>query len=91
MAKTNDYGEIIQTIYNEIERLFKSSKLWEQEDEKITQLFALLKEAVWQQVHSVLVPQKTEKSEKKESSDKNKADKPSLTKLFNYLEKKFGF
>ena len=64
MAKTNDYGEIIQTIYNEIERLFKSSKLWSQEDEKITQLFALLKEAVWQQVHSVLVPQKTEKSEK---------------------------
>lgn len=63
MAKTNDYGEIIQTIYNEIERLFKSSKLWAQEDEKITQLFALLKEAVWQQVHSVLVPQKTEKSE----------------------------
>lgn len=64
MAKTNDYGEIIQNIYNEIERLFKSSKLWAQEDEKITQLFALLKEAVWQQVHSVLVPQKTEKSEK---------------------------
>lgn len=64
MAKTNDYGEIIQTIYKEIERLFKSAKLWEQEDEKITQLFALLKEAVWQQVHSVLVPQKTEKSEK---------------------------
>ena len=64
MAKTNDYGEIIQTIYNEIERLFKSSKLWAQEDEIITQLFALLKEAVWQQVHSVLVPQKTEKSEK---------------------------
>ena len=64
MAKTNDYGEIIQTIYNEIERLFKSSKLWAQEDEKITQLFALLKEAVWQQVHSVLVQQKTEKSEK---------------------------
>lgn len=64
MAKTNDYGDIIQTIYKEIERLFKSAKLWAQEDEKITQLFALLKEAVWQQVHSVLVPQKTEKSEK---------------------------
>lgn len=64
MAKTNDYMAIIQTVQKAIEKLFKSSKDWSQEDEKITQLFALLKEAVWQQVHSALVPQKTDKSEK---------------------------
>ena len=64
MAKTNDYTAVIQTVYREIEKLFKNSKVWAQSDDKITQLFALLKEAVWQQVHSVLVPQGTQKSEK---------------------------
>lgn len=64
MAKTNDYTEVIQTVYKEIEKLFKNSKTWSQEDAKIVQLFAILKEAVWQQVHSVLVPLKTDKSEK---------------------------
>ena len=64
MAKTNDYTAIIQTVYREIEKLFKNSKAWAQSDDKITQLFGLLKEAVWQQVHTVLVPQQTQKSEK---------------------------
>ena len=64
MAKTSDYNSIVQIAYKEIEKLFKMPKAWAQEDEKILQLFAILKEAVWQQVHSVLVPIKTEKSEK---------------------------
>lgn len=64
MAKTNDYTEVIQTVYKEIDKLFKSPKTWSQEDAKIVQLFAILKEAVWQQVHSVLVPQQTAQSEK---------------------------
>ena len=64
MAKTSDYTAVIQTVYREIEKLFKNSKVWAQSDDKITQLFALLKEAVWQQVHSVLTPQETQKSEK---------------------------
>ena len=65
MAKTNDYTEVIQTVYREIEKLFKNSKLWAQEDEKIVQLFGILKAAVYQQVHNVLVPQQTAESEKK--------------------------
>lgn len=64
MAKNNDYTQVIQTISREIEKIFKSTKAWAQNDDKIVQLFALLKEAVWQQVHLVLVPQKTDKSEK---------------------------
>lgn len=64
MAKTNDYGNIAQIAYKEIEKLFKMTKVWSKEDEKIIQLFSILKEAVWQQVHSVLAPMKTDKAEK---------------------------
>ena len=64
MAKTNDYGTVIQTVYQEIEKLFKNTKAWAQSDDKIVQLFAILKEAVYQQVHNVLSPQQTDKSEK---------------------------
>jgi hypothetical protein len=64
MAKNNDYTEIIETANKGIQKLFKSSKDWAQEDEKIIQLFRILKEAVWHQVHTVLVPLQTEKSEK---------------------------
>ena len=62
MAKNNDYTQVIQTVSREIEKLFKNSKSWAQCDDKIVQLFAILKEAVYQQVHNVLSPQKTEKS-----------------------------
>jgi predicted phage terminase large subunit-like protein len=64
MSKTNDYTKVIETVYKEIEKIFKVCKSWEQEDAKIVQLYALLREAVYQQVHNVLVPQKTEESEK---------------------------
>ena len=64
MAKTNDYTKVIQTASQEIDKLFKSTKTWAQCDDKIVQLYAILKEEVWQQVHNVLVPQKTDKAEK---------------------------
>lgn len=64
MAKTNDYTKVIQTASHEIEKLFKSTKCWTQNDDKIVQLFAILKEAVYQQVHNVLSPQKTVEAEK---------------------------
>lgn len=64
MAKNNDYTQVIQTVYREIEKLFKSTKVWSQSDDKIVQLYAILKEAIYQQVHNVLVPQKTAEGEK---------------------------
>lgn len=64
MAKNNDYTQVIQTVYREIEKLFKSTKVWSQSDDKIVQLYAILKEAIYQQVHNVLVPQKTAEGER---------------------------
>ena len=64
MAKTSDYTEVIITVSKEIGKLFKSTKEWVQSDDKIVQLFAILKEAVYQQVHNVLYPQHTANSEK---------------------------
>ncbi len=61
MAET-DYTEVIKTCEKEINTLF-SGKGWA-DDEKVTQLFAIYKEAIYQQVHNVLVPQKTEEAEK---------------------------
>lgn len=64
MAKTREYTDVIKAVYKEIERLFKTPKLWDKEDEKIIQLFSILKEAVFEQVHNVLAPQKTAQGEK---------------------------
>ena len=64
MAKTNDYTEVIETVYREIDKLFKNTKSWSQCDDKIVQLLAILKEAIWQQIHTVLIPQETDKAEK---------------------------
>ena len=64
MAQTNDYTKVIETCYLEIEKLFKNTKAWTQLDDKIIQLFGLLKSAIYEQVHNVLYPQKTDKSEK---------------------------
>lgn len=63
MGKTKDYNNVIRVIYKEIEKIFKNTKAWSQDDEKIIQLFGLLKEAVWQQVHSILAPQHDKSSE----------------------------
>jgi predicted phage terminase large subunit-like protein len=64
MAKTREYSDVIKAVYKEIERLFKTPKLWDKEDEKIIQLFSILKEAVFEQVHNVLAPQRTASAEK---------------------------
>ena len=64
MAKTREYSDVIKAVYKEIERLFKTPKLWDKEDEKIIQLFSILKEAVFEQVHNVLAPQRTAQGEK---------------------------
>ena len=64
MAKTIQYTDVIKAYYKEIERLFKSPKLWDKEDGKIITLYSTLKEAIFAQVHTVLAPQKTAQSEK---------------------------
>lgn len=64
MSKNNDYCEVIKLSFKEIDKLFKNSKTWQKEDYKIITLFSILKEAIWQQVHTVLIPQKTAETEK---------------------------
>ena len=64
MAYNNDYTETIQMAYKGIEQMFKNGKAWAQEDEKIIALYRILREAIFEQVHNVLVPQKTPKTEK---------------------------
>lgn len=64
MAKNNDYSIVIQKAYREIEKLFKSQKAWSQCDSKIIEILTILKTAIYEQVHNVLVPQRTEKTEK---------------------------
>jgi predicted phage terminase large subunit-like protein len=58
----NDYKDLIKTCAKEIEQLFKG-KGWN-DDEVVTQIFQIYYEAIWQQIHGVLAPQKTEKAEK---------------------------
>lgn len=58
----NDYTNLIKTCAKEVEKLFKG-KGWS-DDETVTQVLRIYHEAIYQQVHNVLVPQKTEKSEK---------------------------
>ena len=58
----SDYGKIIKELAKEIDRLFKG-KDWGN-DEVVTQILEIYKEAIYQQVHYYLAPQKTAKSEK---------------------------
>lgn len=58
----SDYGKIIKDLAKEIDRLFKG-KDWGN-DEVVTQILEIYKEAIYQQVHCYLAPQKTAKSEK---------------------------
>ena len=64
MAKNIDYTDFINKSYRQIEKSFKSPKLWAKQDETIIELYSLLKDAVWRQIHTVLAPQKTEAAEK---------------------------
>lgn len=59
----NDYLPIIKYLSKEIGNLFSNSKLWK-DDSKVTQLFKCYYEAIYNQVHTVLVPQKTDEAEK---------------------------
>ena len=61
-SAANDYGSVIRDLSRDIERLFKG-KGWS-EDEVVTQILSIYRDAIYYQVHNVLVPQKTEKSEK---------------------------
>lgn len=57
-----DYTPLIKECEKQISILFKG-KGWS-DDEKVTRLFSVYHEAIYSQIHSVLVPQNTEKSEK---------------------------
>ena len=59
----NDYTQVIQKVAREIDRRFKNKNLWAK-DEELTQLFSIYYTAIYEQVHNVLHPMKTEKSEK---------------------------
>jgi hypothetical protein len=58
----SDYSVLIGKCTKEIERFIKS-KEWAN-DEKVVGLFSIYYEAIYSQIHNVLVPQKTEKAEK---------------------------
>lgn len=57
-----DYLSLIKECEKQINVLFKG-KGWT-DDEKVTRLLEVYYTAIWQQIHTVLVPLKTEKSEK---------------------------
>lgn len=61
MAET-DYGSVIKECSKQINVLFKG-KGW-LDNEKVIKLFELLHYAVYEQIHNVLTPQKTDKAEK---------------------------
>jgi predicted phage terminase large subunit-like protein len=58
----NDYLPLIQECYKAITGFMKN-KEWNN-DEKITRLLSLYQNAIFQQIHTVLVPMKTDKTEK---------------------------
>lgn len=57
-----DYTGVIKSCAKEIGRLFEGSG-WK-DDEKVTQLFSVYKEAIHTQIHSVLVPKRNKQAEK---------------------------
>lgn len=61
--KATDYTETLKIIINAIGKLFKNKKVWEREDEKITQLYDMLYSSAFEQIHNVLVPRETTESE----------------------------
>lgn len=62
MAIENDYGAVIKELAKEIDRLFRG-KGWS-DDEVVTQLLAIYRDAIYYQIHNVLVPRKDAKGEK---------------------------
>lgn len=64
MQGNTDYAKIIKSVAKEIDRIFKNTRSWKNEDEKITQLFSIYYTAIYEQVYNVLHPRKTAASEK---------------------------
>lgn len=62
MAIENDYGAVIKELAKDIDKLFRG-KGWS-DDEVVTQLFAIYRDAIYYQIHNVLVPRKDAKGEK---------------------------
>lgn len=61
-AAPNDYSKLIRDLSREIDKLIKGNG-WSDND-VVTQLFSIYREAIYNQVHANLVPQQTDKSEK---------------------------
>lgn len=62
MAKITDYGKYIKAIYQELDKRSKNAKLWNNDDE-ILQILQEYKNCIYEQIHSILAPIKTKKSE----------------------------
>lgn len=58
-----DYGKLITACADNLDKMFRSKKSWE-DDETITQLYRILLTALQQQVHGVLAVAETKESEK---------------------------
>ena len=58
----NSYSNIITVCAKEINRLFNSRKEWDN-DEKVTSILSVFYQAVYQQIHCVLVKEQTKKAE----------------------------
>ena len=59
----NSYSKIVKACACEINRLFNSPKEW-QDDQKITSIFSVFYQAIYQQIHTYLVKQNTKEAEK---------------------------
>lgn len=64
MADELNYSEVIDYICKELNKMFRNKAQWE-DDETVIKLYNVYYTAIWQQVHSVLVPLKTKEGEKK--------------------------
>ena len=58
-----DYGRLIKACADNIDRLFHSKKEWD-DDETVTQLFEIMRTAIYQQVHCVLEGGSTKENER---------------------------
>lgn len=58
-----DYGKLIKACADNIDKLFHSKKAWD-DDETVTQLFEIMRTAIYQQVHIVLEGGSTKENER---------------------------
>lgn len=62
MAKATEYKDIIRKCGMAIDKLQDRKESWD-DDETVTQLFEILHQAYWQEIHSVLMPQQSKSAE----------------------------